>query len=171
MAALAVILGLLFPQQIKRVATTFSSEPLVTGGVGLLSIVIAAILLVLFTITIILIPVTVLSVLLLGVAFLFGWIAMGNEIGFRLAQLFKTTWHPSIASGIGVLLLGLVTGFATLIPCIGWLVGFIVAIVGLGAVVISRFGSSKYANKVTQAVLPTVPVAPNPPEPPAPQNQ
>ena len=154
MAALAVILGLLLPQQIKRVADTISKEPLVTGGVGLLSIVVAPILLVLLTITIILIPVTTLGTLL---------VAIGYEIGQRLALLFKTTWHPSIAAGIGVLLLGLVTGFATLIPCIGWLVGVIVAILGLGAVVISRFGSSKYANKVAQAVAPSAPLPPNPP--------
>jgi hypothetical protein len=163
MAALAVILGLLLPQQIKRVADTISKEPLVTGGVGLLSIVVAPILLVLLTITIILIPVTILGTLLVGLAVLFGWVAIGYEIGQRLALLFKTTWHPSIAAGIGVLLLGLVTGFATLIPCIGWLVGVIVAILGLGAVVISRFGSSKYANKVAQAVAPSAPLPPNPP--------
>lgn len=166
MAALAVILGLLFPQQIKRIATTFASEPLVTGGVGLLTIVIAAILLVIFTLTIILIPITALSALLLGIAIVFGWIAIGHEIGQRIAGLFKATWHSSIAAGIGVLLLGLVTGFATLIPCIGWLVGVIVAVVGLGAVVISRFGSAKYANKMAQAVLPNAAIPPAPPEPP-----
>lgn len=154
MAALAVILGLIFPQQIKRVAHTVSSEPLVTGGVGLLTIVIAPILLVLLTVTIILIPVTILSAILLGLAVLFGWIAFGYEIGQRMSSLFKAVWHPSVAAGIGVLLLSLVTGFAALIPCIGVLVGIIVAIIGLGAVVISRFGSSKYANKMMQAVVP-----------------
>lgn len=166
LAALAVIIGLLFPQQTKRIAAAFSSEPLVTGGVGLLSIVIASIVMVLFTVTLILIPITVLCVLMIGVAFLFGWIAIGYEVGQRLAALFKAVWHPSIAAGIGVLLLGLVTGFATLIPCIGWIVGFVVAIVGLGAVVVSRFGSAKYANKVVQAVLPNVPSDLTPPEPP-----
>ena len=168
MAALAVILGLLLPQQIKRVADTISKEPLVTGGVGLLSVVVAPILLVLLTITIILIPVTILGTLLVGLAVLFGWIAIGFEIGQRLAILFKTTWHPSISAGIGVLLLGLVTGFATLIPCIGWLIGVIVAILGLGAVVISRFGSSKYANKLAQAVVPSSPLPATPPSAPEP---
>jgi cytoskeletal protein CcmA (bactofilin family) len=166
-AALAVILGLIFPQQIKRVANTVSSEPLVTGGVGLLTVVIAPILLVLLTITIILIPVTILSALLFGLAVLFGWIAIGYEIGTRMSSLFKTIWHPSVAAGIGVLLLGLVTGFAALIPCIGVLVGIIVAIVGLGAVVTSRFGSSKYASKMVQAVVPQPANSVEPPLPSA----
>jgi hypothetical protein len=168
MAALAVILGLLFPQQIKRVADTMMKEPLITGGIGLLSVVIACILLVLMAVTIILIPISLLSAMLLVFAFLFGWIAVGYEIGQRLAGLFKTVWHPSIAAGIGVLMLGLVTGFLTLIPCIGWIIGAIIALFGLGAVVISRFGSSKYANKMAQAVIPSIPVTPNPPEPPQP---
>lgn len=168
MAALAVILGLLLPNQIKRVADTVSKEPLVTGGVGLLTIVVAPIILVLLTITIILIPVTLLGSLLVGLAVLFGWIAIGFEIGQRFSVLFKTTWHPSIAAGIGVLLLGLVTGFATLIPCVGWLIGVIVAILGLGAVVISRFGSSKYANKMVQAVVPSTLITPTPPSAPEP---
>lgn len=163
MAALAVILGLLLPQQIKRIADTISKEPLVTGGVGLLSIVVAPIVLVLLIITIILIPVAILATMLVGLAILFGWVAIGYEIGQRLSQLFKNTWHPSIAAGIGVLLLGLVTGYATLIPCVGWLVGVIVAILGLGAVIISRFGSSKYANKVAQAVAPSAPLPPTTP--------
>jgi hypothetical protein len=172
MSALAVVLGLLLPQQIKRVGATLTTEPLVTGGVGLLTVVILPIVLVLLTVTIILIPITVLTALLLGLAFMFGWIAVGYEIGERMAGMFKTVWHPSIAAGIGVLLLSLVTGFATLIPCIGWVIGAIVGILGLGAVVISRFGSSKYANKMVQAIIPSAPAAaivPEPPETPKPQ--
>jgi hypothetical protein len=165
MAALAVILGLIFPDQIKRVASTMTSEPLITGGVGLLSLVIIPIILVLLTITIILIPVTLLSILLLGLAIMFGWIAVGYEIGQRFAGLFKATWHPSIAGGIGTLLLSLVTGFVNLIPCVGWLIGVLVAILGLGAVIISRFGSTKYANKMVKAVIPNTPVPPPAPEP------
>jgi len=157
MAALAVVLGLLFPEQIKRVASVATREPLVTGGVGLLTLVIAPILLVLLAITVILIPVSILTAMLLGLSILYGWIAIGQELGQRLATLFKTFWHPSIAAGIGTLILGLVTGFADLIPCVGWIFGFLVGIFGLGAVVISRFGSEKYAKKMVNAVIPAAP--------------
>jgi len=154
-AALAVVLGLLFPQQLKRVAETAGKEPLITAGVGLLTIVIAPIVLVLLTITVILIPITVLAALFLALSVLYGWIAVGQELGQRLAELFKVEWHPSIAAGIGTLILGIVTGFAAMIPCIGWIIGFLVALFGLGAVVISRFGSSKYADKMVKAVVPS----------------
>lgn len=153
LAILAVIIGLILPNQLKRVADTVIREPLIAGGVGLGTIIVAPIVLVLLTITIILIPITILSVMVLALAILFGFVAVGFEVGQRIASLFKTTWHVSISAGIGVLLLSLVTGFASLIPCVGWLIGFIVSIFGLGAVVISRFGSSKYANRVVQSVI------------------
>ncbi len=154
MSALAVILGLILPNQVKRVSATITSQPLVAGGVGLLTIVVLPIILVLLTITIILIPVTILTILLFVFTMLFGWMAAGHEIGDRIESLFHVDWHPAISAGIGVLLLSLVTGFATLIPCAGWLIGGIVALFGLGAVIISRFGSEKYSKKVINAVLP-----------------
>lgn len=166
MSVLAVILGLLLPGQIKRVSETVLREPLIAGGVGLLTIIVAPIVLVLLTITIILIPVTILSILVLALGVFFGYVAVGYEIGQRVAVLFKTTWHPSISAGMGVLLLSLVTGFSSYIPCVGWIVGLIVSILGLGAVVISRFGSSKYADRMVQAVLPSA-QPPQPPVPPA----
>lgn len=153
MAVLAVLVGLLLPRNLKNSAAALVREPVVTGGVGLLAVVVAPVLLVLLAITIILIPVAVLTAIALGLAIVFGNIVVGYEIGNRLSTVFKDTWHPSIAAGIGTLLLSLVTGFAGIIPCVGWVLGFIASIMGLGAVVTSRFGSTKYANKVLQAVI------------------
>jgi len=165
LSALAVILGLLLPQQVKRVSATITSQPLVAGGVGLLTCVVLPIVLVLLTVTVILIPVMILAVILFVFAMLFGWMAAGHEIGDRIESLFHVDWHPAISAGIGVLLLSLVTGFATMIPCAGVLIGVIVALFGLGAVIISRFGSEKYAKDVINAVLPTPETqAPVPPE-------
>ncbi len=154
MSALAVILGLILPNQLKRVSATITSQPLIAGGVGLLTIVVLPIILVLLTVTIILIPVTILTILLFVFTILFGWMAAGHEIGDRIESLFHVDWHPAISAGIGVLLLTLITGFATMIPCAGWLIGGITSLFGLGAVIISRFGSEKYSKKVINAVLP-----------------
>ncbi len=160
LSALAVILGLILPQQVKRVSSTITSQPLVAGGVGLLTVVVLPIILVLLTVTIILIPVTILTIVLFIFALLFGWMAAGHEVGDRIESLFHVDWHPAISSGIGVLLLTLVSGFSTMIPCAGWLIGGLVSLFGLGAVVISRFGSEKYSRKVIDAVLPSSEVPP-----------
>lgn len=156
LSILAVLIGLLLPGQVQRVKATILREPLIAGGVGLLSVVLTPIVLVLLAITIILLPVSAITAVILALALLFGFVAVGLEIGERMATVFKTTWHPSISAGVGTLMLSLVTGIAGLIPCVGWLIGFIVGILGLGGVVISRFGSSKYAAKVMNAVIPNV---------------
>lgn len=166
MGALAVVVGLLLPRNMKNAAAALVREPVVTGGVGLLTFVVAPVIMVLLAITIILIPVSLLSIIAFGLAIVFGNIVVGYEIGNRFSTIFKDTWHPSIAAGIGTLMLSLVTGFAGIIPCVGWVLGFIASIMGLGAVVTSRFGSTKYANRVVQAVIQPETQVP-PAEPPA----
>lgn len=158
LAVLAVIVGLFLPSQTKRVSDMIVKEPLVTGGVGLLTLFCAPIALVLISITLILIPVAALAAVVFALAILYGWIAVGNEIGERIGRLFHAEWATPISAGIGVLLLTLVVGTLNLLPCLGWIFGFIVIILGVGAVVSSRFGSSKYADKVARAVLPTAPL-------------
>jgi hypothetical protein len=173
LAVLAVIVGLFLPQQTRRVSDTIVKEPLVTGGVGLLTMFCAPIALVLISIPLITIPITILAVIVLTLAVIYGWIAVGNEIGERIGRLFHAEWATPVASGIGVLLITLVTGSFNMLPCIGWIFGFIIVMLGLGAVISSRFGSAKYANKLAAAVMPSMaaPVAAPAPmapvEPPA----
>jgi hypothetical protein len=162
MGILAVLAGLLLPNNLKNIATTVTREPLVSGGIGLLTIIVAPIAFLLLIITILLIPVSFLGFIALSLAILLGYIAVGFEIGQRLADLFKTTWHPSISAGLGSLLLSLVTTFTNLIPCIGWVLGFVAIIIGLGAVITSRVGSEKYANQLIQAVIPNHGSVPSP---------
>ena len=162
MGVLAVLIGLLLPHNIKHIAANVTREPLVSGGVGILTIIVAPIVLILLIITILLIPITVLGFIALSLAILLGLIAVGYEIGQRLAELFKTTWHPSVSAGIGTLALTLVTGIANFIPCIGWVLGFVAGVIGLGAVITSRVGSEKYAKKLIQAVIPTAAEVPSP---------
>lgn len=174
MAVLAVIVGLFLPDQTKRVSDTIAKEPLVTAGVGLVTIFCAPIAMILISLTIILIPVTFLAVIVCALAILYGWIAVGNVLGVRVAGMFHTEWAIPFSSGIGTLLIGLVVGCLGLIPLVGWLFTFMISlilvVIGLGAVVSSRFGSSKYANKVAQAVLRTPPM-PVPPTAPVTQVQ
>lgn len=162
MGILAVLVGLLLPRNLKNIASIVTREPLVSGGIGILTIIVAPVAFLLLIITILLIPVSFLGFIALSLAILLGYIAVGFEIGQRLAELFKTAWHPSISAGLGTLLLAIVTSFTNLIPCIGWVLGFVAIIIGLGAVITSRVGSEKYANQLIKAVLPTNGSIPSP---------
>ena len=140
-AALALLIGLLLPEPTARVARAITSQPLVTGGIGLLSVIVAPVLILLVTITIIFSPIGVLGLLVLIIAVLFGWIAFGYEIGERIALLFKAHWAAPVSAAVGTLVLSGITGAFALIPCVGWIIGVIVGMVGLGGVVLTRFGT------------------------------
>jgi hypothetical protein len=141
MAALAVLLTMFMANPTERVANTIVNQPVAAGGFGLLTVIVAPILILLLTITIILIPVSLLAIIILVIGGIFGWIAVGVEIGKRLAPLFKTQWALPVSAGIGTLILSLVASALWAIPCIGWVGPVCVSLLGLGGVLLSRFGS------------------------------
>ncbi len=143
MAAVAALLGLLLPEPIKRIANTLKEQPAISSGVGLLVIAGFPIVFLLMIITILLIPVAALALILLVVTFFYGWIVLGFEIGDKISELSHVTWPAAISAGIGTLLLTLIIGMANLIPCVGWILGASAGIVGLGCVVMARYGSSR----------------------------
>ncbi len=144
LAALAILVVLLWPRPTDRIAQAVGAQPVITGGLGLLTVVVLPALLIILLITIILIPLSILGFLVLGIASLFGWIAVGLEVGKRIAQMFKQDWQPAIAAGLGTLVITLISSFIGAIPCIGWFVPFLIGMVGLGGVIITRFGSQAY---------------------------
>jgi hypothetical protein len=116
----------------------------------LLTLIVAPVLIVLLAITLILIPVALLALLALVLLVAYGWIAVGLELGQRMgASLFHTNWTPPVAAGIGTLVLSLLAAVVGVIPCVGWLLPFLVIIVGLGGVLASKFGAQVYSRPVT----------------------
>ncbi len=156
-ALLAVLVVIFFDKPTARVAKAAIDQPLITGGAGFLTAILTPMALIALTLTIILIPVTLLTVLVLIVAWLFGWIAVGLEVGRRIAQLFNAEWAPAVSAGVGTFILFLVLGgFAELILCVGWLPQFLVGLWGLGAVIMTRFGTQDYTPASSAAGTPVV---------------
>lgn len=144
LAALAVLVVVFWPKPTSRVASTVMGQPVATGGIGLLTMVVAPILLVLLMITICLIPVSIIGIIILVVAVVFGWIALGLEVGKRLGIALNQEYQPVVMAGLGTLVLSLVVNGINFIPCVGWIAPFLVGAVGLGGVVLSRFGTQTY---------------------------
>lgn len=171
LAALAMLVALLWPKPTERAAAALADQPVLAGGMGLLTAIVMPVAVVILTVTIILIPAAIAAVILLALALLFGWTALGMELGKRIVAMFKVTWHPALATGLGTLALSLVVSGLSIIPCIGWIFPALVPLVGLGAVVITRFGTQVYPASSTAAapvVVEAVPAAPIPPEPATP---
>ena len=165
LAVLAMLVMLFLAPHADRVAHAVIAQPLNAGGIGLLTVIVAPIALILLIVTIILIPVAALVVVALAVAAVFGWIAIGYEVGQRFTKAIHQNWHPAFSAGLGVFALTLASAALTGIPvlnCVGWLVPFLLGLAAFGAVIMTRFG--------TQAVTATVVSAPAPltPEPPLP---
>lgn len=198
LAALAVLTALLLPQPTERVARTITTQPLASGGVGLLTLIVAPALLLVLLVTVILIPVAILGMFVFALAVLFGWIALGLEIGNRLAALFKTTWAPAVSAGVGTLIFSLVANLVFAITfswilslcCLGIPLLILVLIICLGGAVTSLFGTQVYSPRAASASpaapifppsqpyaaqapapQPAAPAAPATPAPDAPQDQ
>jgi hypothetical protein len=157
LAALGLLVVLFWPKQTEVVGQAVLAAPWPSAGVGLLTGVVAVVLIILLAITICLSPVAFLLGVALLVACLFGWIAVGLLVGRRLLEAFNVRGITSLmAVAAGTLLISVLQA----IPCLGDILAFVVGCAGLGAVVLTRFGRQTYP-------LPT-PIPPAPPGPPLP---
>lgn len=160
--ALAVLLVLFLPEATQRVAQTALRQPLAAGGVGLLTLMVIPPALLLLTLTILLIPLSLALAMVAVVAWAFGLVAVGYEVGRRLAQLLKQDWAPAVCAGAGTFLLIVVlNGLKAAIPCVGWTFPALVGSLGLGAVVLTRFGSQVYPPLTMISSSPAAPPLPS----------
>jgi hypothetical protein len=100
----------------------------------------------------------VLAAVALALAWLFGLIAIGTEVGERFTRAINQTWAPPLTAGLGTFLMMIVVGGIGLVPCIGWLGTLLVALLGIGGVILTIFGTQPYP----RVVVPTTPPANDP---------
>lgn len=157
-ALLALLLVLAAPVRTRRTADAAIARPVEAGGLGLLTVLIVPILLALVAITICGIPFALAGALALVIAWGLGIVTLGYETGRRLTGLGKQDVAPAVSAGLGTFLLTLVmNGIGAVIPCIGWLVPALVGSVGLGAVMLTRFGGELPETSVTGSMVVDLP--------------
>lgn len=139
--ALAMLLTVFLHPQLDRVGQAAVRQPFVAGSLGVLTIIATVIAVVILAVTLILIPVAIATLLLLALAWLFGVVALGMEVGDRFTKAIHRSWEPVLSAGLGTFLLVIVVGTVNLIPCVGWLAPVLIGMMGLGAAVITVFGT------------------------------
>ena len=144
LALLAMLIALFLPVQMRRVSDGVLAQPLVTFGMGLLTAIMFIVVIValglfsVFIITLIMtIPLIFIVSALFVVGMVFGFWSLGMEIGVRISQMFKREWPLPLSAGLGVFILTL----AGSVPCLGGLISGVVGLAGLGAVLLTRFGT------------------------------
>jgi hypothetical protein len=159
LAALGAVLVVLFPAPVRRVSETAQHAFVPSIGTGCLTLLIAPFILVALAITIIGIPLVILLAILGAAAWYFGWITIGCLAGERiLLALNARNVTPVLAVVVGVLLVALM-GEA---PVIGGIVSALVGLLGLGAVILTRFGTRPYPYLAAALSLPALVPAPAP---------
>jgi hypothetical protein len=143
-SALSVIIVLFWPRQVGTTASALVANPALAGGYGLLAAALAIPAVLLLAVTLILSPLALAGMVVMMLAALAGWTALGLEIGRRLAAALGRTWAPGLAAGAGTFLLGTVYLGMGAVPCLGDLVQFLLIMVSFGAAVITRFGTRPY---------------------------
>lgn len=146
MAALAGILVVLWPQGAARVGRSAVKVPLASFGMGLLTLLAATVIGIVLILTLCLSPIGVAVLLALVVAVFFGRLSLGILLGERVvAALTARTVAPFWVAALGGGLITLLLRLLDLVPCLGWALGLLVTCVGLGAVVLTRFGTADVA--------------------------
>lgn len=153
LAGLALLSVMFWPNPTERVAQSIIDQPLIAGGVGLLTVIVLPVLLLFLMITILLIPVALLVICVSVIAILFGWVAIGLEVGKRLGEMLKWELHPAAEAGIGTFLFSAVVLGIGFIPCIGWIAPFVVGLMAFGGVILSRFGRMTYRFQSTSTAV------------------
>jgi acetyltransferase-like isoleucine patch superfamily enzyme len=127
-AGFAMLLTLFWQTPIERAGNIIVTQPLMSGAIGLVAVMVG-----------ILFALTIVPPLVVAFAWLFGIVAMGREVGERFATAINQHWTPVITVGSGTFLLMVVGGAFGLVPCVGWIVPFLLGLVGVGGAVSTWF--------------------------------
>jgi hypothetical protein len=136
------------PHPVSRIAKTISEHPAVTGALGLLAFIVGLSILAFMAYTIILIPVTILGLILMFLAVTMGWIAFGLITGRYLIRLLRWNMRLELTASLGTLVFMIIVNAVSFIPVIGGLLAILLAVIGFGAVLLTRFGIYTYTPPV-----------------------
>jgi len=118
-----------------------SGSALLSLGVGLLTILLSMVLLPLLVLICIGIPVAIVLALALMIAGLVGWVAAGKVIGQKVLQVLHAGGQtPLVEVLVGVFLISVLAQ----VECAGPILSIALLGWGLGAVVLTRFGTVAY---------------------------
>ncbi len=138
---LAGVLAHWFPQRTLRVGEVMFSNLPRSLAIGALSWVLGLILGFILALTLIGIPLTLAILVVLAAGGILGNVAIGWLIGRALLQrLARRDYSPVLEAMVGVAVLALIES----LPFLGFLLSVFIALLGVGAALLSRFGSSRW---------------------------
>lgn len=143
--AITAVAMALFPTRITAMQVTLEANPGRCLGVGFLGWIALPVVLLALVLTIIGIPVAIAVALILPLIVLIGLVLTGLVVGQQVERALGRKW-PAVGgqtllvqAAMGVALLWL----AQSLPVVGMLIWVLAAVIGMGAVLITRFGTNR----------------------------
>ena len=145
MIPLGVLCIRLLPEHVMFVRATMKYKMRRSLVVGLLTCVLAPAVLIVLIALIVSIPLALIVLLGLLAAWILGSVAIGWMIGEQIVQAL-TTRQPTRNTRYLQVIVGLIAlALLSSLPIIGWLISIGTGLLGLGAVLLSRFGTRLYS--------------------------
>ena len=135
---LALLIVALLPKPVRVVADEISENTFKVVLCGLLGLVLIAPLALLLTISVVGIALIPLEVIVVVCSVLLGFIAVGQLVGRKFYQLLKRPNPGMIRETFWGLIILWLIGW---LPYIGWMTKAVAIVIGLGATLVTRFGT------------------------------
>ena len=135
---LALLIVALLPKPVRIVADAIGENTFKVVLCGLLGLVLIAPLALLLTISVVGIALIPLEVIVVVCSILLGFIAVGQLIGRKVYQLLKRPNPGMIRETFWGLIILWLIGW---LPYIGWMAKAVAIVIGLGAALVTRFGT------------------------------
>jgi hypothetical protein len=136
----ALLIAALLPKPVNIVAEAIRENTFKVVLCGILGLVLIAPLALLLTISVVGIALIPLEVIIVVCSVLLGFIAVGQLIGGKVLHRFKRPHRGMVRETFWGLIVLWLIGW---IPYIGWMVKAVAIVLGLGAVLITRFGTHR----------------------------
>lgn len=132
------------PQPLLRLRQALTGYPLASASMGLLGLVVFPTLLLLMVFTVLLIPAALIFGLGILLGILGGWLAMGLALGEALFRRLKRQARPEISALVGTAIFLIAASVLQAVPWLGLPLAGLAGILGLGALMLTRFGTRRF---------------------------
>jgi hypothetical protein len=131
----------LFTDPTFRVVKAIRKSPAVSWGVGVVISFAVPIIAVVLIVTICLSPIGLILLLAQAIAVVWSWTALSNIVGEQMTDWLKLDWSKEGTAALGAVLTGSLVALISLIPFGGFIINGAICAIGLGGIVLCRFGT------------------------------
>ncbi len=138
---LAALLAIaLFKTASFNVIQSIRANKLASWGAGFITLFFVPIISIVLVATICLSPIGLILLAAFWFASIWGWAALSHIIGSQIISWLKLDWSDELTAVFGSAMIGILVSLISVIPCLGFLLNSLIGAIGLGGVLLSRFG-------------------------------